>query len=185
MPDLHTLSLSFSLPNRVHRKGIDDLPRFPASTPRLESVFLTLSSDRALIPPGGVDHLISQLPARKIKRLSILNLFLTTIELSILISRLPGLEELYTSIISRTALLDCTDLQGSALKILHVNAPESARPTPDDLRFLAGCISTLEQVGTGNRVYEVSRRYEGEERLVEISRWSKTYTPGYFQIWRG
>lgn len=71
------------------------------------------------------------------------------------------------------------------LRVLHVNAPERWGPTLEDWVGLGGWLPELEQVGTGNRVYEVRRRTVGEEKVVEVVRWSRNYTPGYFQVWRG
>lgn len=98
------------------------------------------------------------------------------------------LEELYISVNGRNTILDCPALNKttSNLKILHVNAPEKWGLNADHLRDLAQTIRSLEQVGAGNRVYEVHRRLkdESDEVEVELSKWSKTTTPGYFQVWR-
>ena len=63
-------------------------------------------------------------------------------------------------------------------------ALESRGPTSEDLNSLAVDMPKLEQVGSGDRVYEVIRRYEGDEHVVELSRLSRSM-PGYFQVWRG
>jgi hypothetical protein len=66
-----------------------------------------------------------------------------------------------------------------------VNAPETG-VSSEDLLVLAQEMIGLEQVGSGNRVYEVWRRLgEDDEKVVELSRWGRTSIPAYFQIWRG
>jgi len=186
-PALSTLSLSFTCPHKTPTHPhltVDDVPTFP-STPSLQSLVLTLSADRAFIPQGGLAKLKSQIDFSALRRLSILNLFISTCTLSEIIVSAPKLEELYISVNGRSTVMECDELRGSGVRILHVNAPERWGPTPDDLNGLARGMPRLEQVGTGNRVYEVVRRYEGEEHVVELSRWSRTTTPGYFQVWRG
>lgn len=188
LPSLHTLSLSFASPHRTPQHPhltVADLPVLPREIPCLTSLFLTLSGDRAFLPQGGLDHLSQQVELANLKRLSILNLFIGTTNLESLLSQSPELEELYISVNGRNTVLECKALRGSVLKILHVNAPERWGPDIDDMTDLARVMPALEQIGSGNRVYEINRRYEGDEHVVELCRWSKTYTPGYFQIWRG
>ncbi|ORX40973.1 hypothetical protein BD324DRAFT_612737 [Kockovaella imperatae] len=187
LSELHTLSISFPAPNRLpSRPGLSasDLPSLPSGS-RLTSLLLTLSGDRAWMPAGGISHLAVQTDFTKLKRLSLLNLFFGSEELTELIETAPNLEELYLSIRSRNVLLDCDALDKTRLRILHTNAPERWGPTPTDLLNVAERIPTLEQIGTGNRVYQILRRYDKDEPVVEICRWSQTGTPGYFQVWRG
>ncbi len=187
LPALITLSLSFTSPHRTptHPHLVaNDMPTFPY-TPSLQSLLLTLSGDRAFIPQGGLAKLRSQIDFTSLRRLSIVNLFIGPLNLAEIITSATNLEELYISVNSRTTVLECEELRGAGLRILHFNAPERWGPTVVDLTSLARALSKLEQVGTGNRVCEVMRRYEGEEHVVELSRWSRTTTPGYFQVWRG
>ena len=104
----------------------------------------------------------------------------------------PDLEELYVSVRSRSVLHEATFGQheaGKQLKVVHVTGIEPHLPTVEDLRDVAALLPRLEQIGMGNRVYEVHRMLEGdgdEARLViELSRWSRIYTPSYFLNWRG
>ena len=187
LPSLSTLSISFTSPHKTPtfpHLTVDDIPTFPY-TPSLRSLLFTLSGDRAFIPPGGLAKLKAQIDFVSLRRLSIINLFVGPNSLSEVITSAPNLEELYVSVNGRATVLECDDLRGSGLRILHVNAPERWGPSPDDLTGLARVMPRLEQVGTGNRVFEVVRRYEGDEHVVELSRWARTTTPGYFQVWRG
>jgi hypothetical protein len=211
MPFLHTYSLSISAPHRTPLLlTTDDLPLLPPA-PHLTTLLLTLSGSRAHLPYGGVPHLVSQADWSQIARLSLINLVVSAPQLDSILHASPGMEELYISVNGKTTLFDSESLrctgsgaseaseasarQGATgatggkvesgttgLRILHVNAPEKWGPTPDDLAELAKGIETLREVGSGNRVYEVHRREGGE---VELSRWSRTWTPGYFQVWRG
>lgn len=213
MPFLHTYSLSISAPHRTPLLlTTDDLPLLPPA-PRLTTLLLTLSGSRAHLPYGGVPHLVSQADWSRIARLSLINLVVSAPQLDSILHASPGMEELYISVNGKTTLFDSKSLRYSGsgasevsassggegeggkgrqgrkgesgrtgLRILHVNAPEKWGPTPDDLAELAKGIEGLREVGSGNRVYEVHRREGGE---VELSRWSRTWTPGYFQVWRG
>lgn len=163
---------------------VADLPKFPYA-PNLSSLLLTLSGDRAFMPPGGLAHLQEQVNFAALRRLSLLHLYIGSAILSDMLQSAPYLEELYISVNGRQAIVDCPELRSSRLKILHVNAPERWGPTGEDLTGLAVDMRYLEQIGQGNRVYEVVRRLDGEEESVELVRWSRTTTPGYFQIWRG
>ena len=137
------------------------------------------------MPMGGIGELASQMDMGRIKRLSLLNLFFGSEDLGQLLDIATNLEELYVSVRSRNSLVDCDALRRTKLRILHANAPEGWGPSPDDFVAIARQLPTLEQIGTGNRVYEIVRRYDGDELVLELSRWTKTYSPGYFQIWRG
>ncbi|ORY31235.1 hypothetical protein BCR39DRAFT_527024 [Naematelia encephala] len=183
MPYLENLSISFTTPHKSILK-IEDLPVLPP-TPNLTSLLLTLSGDRAFIPQDGLAHLQSQCSFGNLRRLSLSNLFIVTIYLTEILEASPSLEELYISVNGRSTVLDCPLLLKSGLRVLHINAPVQWGPTSDDLLGLAKSMEKLEQVGSGNRVYEVIRRFEGDERVVELVRWSRTWTPAYFQVWRG
>ena len=137
------------------------------------------------MPVGGLAKLQSQISFDTLRRLSLINLYIDLDTLGEILTSTPNLEELYISINGRWTVLDSAELKGSDLRILHANAPQDWGPTPDDMIGLAGDMPKLEQVGSGNRVYEVVRRYEGEAHVVELSRWSRTTVPGYFQVWRG
>ena len=188
LPNLQNLSLSFPPPHRTpaHPEIItSDLPLFPPTSTGLKALLLTLSGDRAFIPPGGLEHFSSQINFAHLKRLSVLNLFIETDTLTSILDISPNLEELYISVKHRKTVLECQEWIGRGLTILHVNAPEWCGPDTEDLTHLAEVMPALEQIGTGNKVYEISRRYDGDDHVVELSRWSRTTVPGYFQVWRG
>lgn len=162
----------------------DDLPRLPP-TQALSALHITLSGARSHLPAGGVEHLTAQTDFSQLRKLSLLNLVLSAQQLSALLQAAPELEELYISVNGKQALFDCPDLgghSGGKLRIFHVTAPEKWAPAADDLALLAERMRALEQIGTGNRVYEVFRKEAGE---MELARWSRAIVPGYFQVWRG
>lgn len=163
-----------------------DLPTLP-NLPRLQSLHLTLSGEKRHLPSGGIPKLLSEVDLASIHRLSILGLVISQPQLSALVRAGPELQELYISVNDKNTVLQCPDLQGCGLRILHVNAPELMGPTIDDLTKLAEMMPDLEQVSSGNRVfYEVFRSLdESGSVVVELARWSRTTTPAYFQIWRG
>lgn len=187
---LRSLSLSFPPPHRtpVHPNfTAPDLPLLPHA-PNLTSLLLTLSSDRALFPSEGLDVLAQQVDFGRLTKLSILNLFCSAQTVSSILALASNVEELYLSLQGAHVIAESDLVQpGKAerLRILHVNAPERWAPTVENLSEVARALPRLEQVGSGNRVYEVHRRLEGDERVVELCRWSRTFTPGYFQNWRG
>lgn len=184
MPRLHTLSLSFACPAKEFL-DITDLPTLP-HLPRLESLHLTLSGDKRHLPAGGLPKLLSEVDFTSLRRLSILGLVISTPQLSALVQAAPQLEELYISVNGKNTVMQCDELRQYGLRVLHVNAPERWGPTPDDLAHLASSMPRLEQVGSGNRVYEVFRRLDdGDKPVVELYRWARTTTPAYFQVWRG
>jgi hypothetical protein len=189
MPNLHTLSLSFQSshgkPSRPQLVA-SDLPSLPPA-PRLHSFFLTLLGDQTFFPPNGFSQLSSQIDFANLKRLSILNLYVDTLLISTVMKACPLLEELYIAIQGKREVMDCPELRESQLRILHVVPSSSHQLAPEvsDLTDLARGMTRLQQIGVVNRVYEVVRKYEGDELVVELVRWSKTTTPGYFQVWRG
>lgn len=184
MPQLHTLSLSFACPAKEYL-DVTDLPTLP-HLPRLDSLHLTLSGDKRHLPTGGLPKLLAEVDFASLRRLSILGLVISAPQLSVIIQAAPHLEELYITVNGKNTVLQCEDLRGYGLKVLHINAPERWAPTADDLTILAGQMPDLEQVGSGNRVYEVSRRLDEEDNpVIELYRWAKTTTPAYFQVWRG
>lgn len=182
MPNLHTFSLSITAPHRTPLYlSIDDLPRLPPLR-NLSSLFITLSGARASLPSGGVAHLLAQTDFSRLTRLALLNMVVTAGQLGALLDASPNLEELYISTNGKRALIDCSELSGRRLRVLHVTAPEKWGPDADDLTDLARRLPVVEQVGTGNRVYEVMRK----ERVgAELVRWGRTAVPAYFQVWRG
>jgi hypothetical protein len=132
-----------------------------------------------------LEKIATEIPLSQLKRLSLLNLVINSHQLSSILTQCPELEELFISIQGRQTLSECKDLTKCGLKVLHVNAPETG-VNSEDLLTLAQGILGLEQVGSGNRVYEVWRRLgDDDEQVVELSRWGKTSIPAYFQIWRG
>ena len=184
MKELHTLSLSFisSYSDTFH---LDELPSLPL-VPNLSSLHLTLSGDRRSISPSSLLKLFSELNPACLHRLSLLNLLIDANQLSSILKTCPNLEELYISAASRHAALNCPDLRGSSLKVFHLNAPSEFGPSGDDLLELARSMLGLDQIGSGNRVYEVWRSLgDNDEKVVELSRWGRITVPAYFQIWRG
>jgi len=184
MKELHTLSLSFisSYSDTFH---LDELPSLPL-VPNLSSLHLTLSGDRRSISTSSLLKLFSELNPACLHRLSLLNLLIDAKQLSIILKSCPNLEELYISAASRHAALNCPDLKGSGLKVFHLNAPSEFGPSGDDLLELARSMLGLDQIGSGNRVYEVWRSLgDNDEKVVELSRWGRITVPAYFQIWRG
>jgi hypothetical protein len=187
LPDLnhlHTLSLSFSSPSSGSL-DITNLPSLP-HLPKLCSLHLTLSGEKRTLPPTSLTKLLSEVQSQSLKRLSLLNLIITWTQLSTILDTCSNLEELYVTISSRQTLLDCPTLMRCGLRVFHANAPPEAGPTADDLVELARGMPSLDQIGSGNRVYEIWRSlgYNGE-KVVELSRWGRITTPAYFQIWRG
>lgn len=204
LESLSTLSLSFSsasLP-RIHQEyPSSELPLLPSPLPSLTSLFLNLSSVKHNLSPDGIHVLAERTDFRNLTRLSILNLFCDSAHLSAIFALSPALQELYISIKGEHVLREALDVAfpgevsgsslnglrpGRDLRILHVIVPERWAPSPDDLAEVAEKLPRLEQVGSGTRIYEVQRRYGSDGRVrVELNRWSRTTTPGYFQIWRG
>jgi hypothetical protein len=146
---------------------------------------MTLSGEKRNLSPGNLEKIASEIPLSQLKRLSLLNLVINSNQLSSILTQCSELEELFISIQGRQTVLECKDLNKCGLKVLHVNAPETG-VSSEDLLVLAQEMIGLEQVGSGNRVYEVWRRLgEDDEKVVELSRWGRTSIPAYFQIWRG
>jgi len=182
---LHTLSLSFYCPTTRPALELQDLPSVP-HLPNLSSLHLTLSGEKRELPAEALHKLLSQIDPGSLRRLSLLNLIISSSQISSLVTSAPNLEELYISINSRQTVLDCPTFNGSNLNVLHINTPPEGALTSDDLVELARGMRELDQIGTGNRVYEVYRCLGDDgEKIVELSRWGKTTTPAYFQIWRG
>ena len=181
---LQILSLSFPCPSKEHL-DVTDLPTLP-NLPQLQSLHLTLSGDKRHLPAGGIAKLLSEVDLAALRRLSILGLVISQPQLSAMVKAGRELEELYISVNDKNTALHCEELRNHNLRIIHVNAPELMGPTVDDLTRLAEVMPDLEQVGSGNRVYEVHRTLnEAGESVVELARWSRTTVPAYFQIWRG
>lgn len=183
---LHTLSLSIQCPAGGDLDR-DDLPRLPP-LPNLEALHLTLSGEKRFLPSPVLLQFGYELGDCSIKRLSLLNILLYADQLSIILQSHPGLRELYISITDHRTLRDCVELRGNDwLEVFHVN-PDYGGVEMDLLVELASGMSALQQIGVGNRVYEVSRRFDDDDEdkvVIELYRWSRTDTPGYFQIWRG
>ncbi|WVQ95692.1 hypothetical protein IAU59_002790 [Kwoniella sp. CBS 9459] len=194
LPRLHTLSLSMTIP---HRDASDptikpaDLPSFP-QFPALTSLHLTLSAAHLFLPLDSYQHLQIQLPPT-VTKLSLINLVIASETVAYILASNPHLGELYISVNHRNTVLDCQALaeHGQNLKILHVNAPDKWGPNSDDLLVIADRLKGLEQVGSGNRVYEVHRYLEDPSECTgdlvsrtELCRWTKPFIPGYFQVWR-
>lgn len=160
-----------------------------------------MSGEKRHLPAGGIPKLLAEVDFASLRRLSLLGLVISPPQLSSLLQACSAsLEELYISVNGKNTVMQCEMLDSGAaaasgLRVLHVIAPEHWGPTIEDMIALARRLPKLEQVGTGNRVYEVFRRLadtdeeeglvEEEGKVVELSRWSRTTTPAYFQIWRG
>jgi hypothetical protein len=179
MPNLTAYSLSFALPAQAAStcplSGIQ-LPVAP-----LRSFHLSLTTLKS--PLANLDVLRTQIDMNALTSLSLLNLTLSTQVLAELLSLAPNLDELYISTPSRETTASPRVFAGCKLRILHISCTEWV--PRDDLVRIAEIVPGVEQIGVANRVYEVHRRLEGQKHVVELSRWSKTYTPGYFQVWRG
>lgn len=199
-----TLSLSFSsasLPRIQQEYPSSELPILPSPLPNLTSLLLNLSSVKHDLSGDGIHVLAERVNFRRLTRFSILNLFCDSAHLSAILALSPGLQELYISIKGEHVLREALDIVapdnttgsassgpqlGSELRTLHVIVPERWAPSPDDLAEVAEKLPRLEQVGSGTRIYEVQRRFGPNGKIrVELNRWGRTTTPGYFQIWRG
>lgn len=202
---LQTLSMAVTAPTREFLE-LQDIPSLPP-LPNLRNLHLTLSGVKKFIPQGGLEKLQSAVDSTRLRRLSLNNLVIGPKTLSTILTTSPVLEELYLTVNSISVIIDCQALSGLPdLRILHITTPERFGPTTEDLRVLAERLVGLDQIGAGNRVYEVFRRYPdgngdghgdgydsesesesggAEEMKVELGRWGRTTTPGYFQVWRG
>lgn len=179
---LHTLSLSFYSTTTNHTEAAE-IPSLP-HIPNLSSLHLTLSGDKRPLAPASLTKLLSEINQSSLRRLSLLNLIISSSQLSTILISCPKLEELYITVDSRQTL-QCPELEGCSLRVFHVNASENG-PTGDDLLELARGMPGLDQIGSQNRVYEIWRSLdENGEKVVELSRWGRITVPSYFQIWRG
>jgi hypothetical protein len=190
MPNLESFAITFTSPHRTPSHPTfdeDDLPLLPTAT-NLRSLLLTLSADRALFPPLGIERLAERVKFGALTRLSILNMFCEASTLSMILALCTDIEELYLTLTGSHVIYDAEPMGrcgGEKLRILHLNAPDRAAFTMEDLTMLARELPLLEEIGSVNRVYEVHRRYEEDELLVELARWSRTFAPGYFsQNWK-
>lgn len=116
-------------------------------------------------------------------RLALLNIVVSTEVLTSVLES-TTLNELYISVAGHETLTECDALMRAPLQVLHANAPAQFGPSRTHLGLLAASMPLVEEIGSLNRVYEVHRRWLGEERVVELVRWSQVYTPRYFQVWR-
>lgn len=234
-----------------------EMPALP-DLPNLRNFHLTMSSQhqQSWMPILGFEALRTKVNFSKLRSVSFSNLVLDSVVLREILKEMKVVEELYLTIGSRAVLVGLASGLTSTLpetgpkadrkfdgwrrnhlRILHFTI-QSQTYEVEDLRKLAEAIPSLEQIGAGNRVYEVLRRYQPrrvvrdeatemddkgvttgenmvevgnghrddrpsfvdqqqwdldqsleqdqeEEVVVELARWSKTTTPGYFQIWRG
>ncbi|KAK6906564.1 hypothetical protein L486_07821 [Kwoniella mangroviensis CBS 10435] len=198
LPRLRTLSLSITVPHQDHKEmghtiSFFELPILP-SCPSLESLHFTLSASQLFLPLGAYQQFHEQIQhPEKIRKLSLINSVIATDTFEFILEEYKSLEELYISVNSKTTIIDSQGLieNGQGLEILHVNGPERWGPNSDDLKVIAERLKGLQQVGSGNRVYEVHRtlteEIDGNGNFVEdtqLSRWSKSWIPGYFQVWR-
>ncbi|KIR35721.1 hypothetical protein I352_01999 [Cryptococcus deuterogattii MMRL2647] len=195
LPQLQTFSLSITIPHRestsaVHTLSLFDLPALPVC-PSLSALHLTISGSKPLLPLETWITFQSQLP-ENLRKLSLVNLVITSPEtLSTVLESLPNLEELYITATHPSIMLPIPALSASSLRIFHVNftlssASISSRgAVAQYLHSLAEKMEQIEQIGSANMVFEVHRRMEDDgERIVKLCRWSRTFLPGYFQVWR-
>ena len=177
---LQTFSLSIAAPHRSPLILRDtDLPRIPPA-PSLTALHLTLSGGRCQLPDGFLAHFASQIALSRLTSLALLNLLVTPSQLASALRTCLQLTELFISSVS-PAILSTPELENTRLTVIHLTAAERSPPKLEALVALAERVKTLEQVGVGNRVYEVFRG----RGVVELARWGRTDIPRYFQVWRG
>ncbi|KAK4688478.1 hypothetical protein P7C73_g1620, partial [Tremellales sp. Uapishka_1] len=184
LPCLHTFSLSFRLEARTPARPDVSMPCLPPGIEGLRCLHLTAQNGPQEISIDSLHDLDKQINLTTLRKISLLNLDMSQATLACLMQKTPRLEELYISVQERSVVFDCKALRGSTLRILNINSPDVAPPSMGDLVALAKRMPALEELGHGNRVYEVHRHFEDEESVVELFRWSKPSIPGYFQIWR-
>ncbi|OWZ59804.1 hypothetical protein C356_00716 [Cryptococcus neoformans c45] len=195
LPQLHTFSLSITIPHResapvAHTLSPFDLPAL-AHCPSLSALHLTISGSKPLLPLETWITFQGQLLGN-LRKLSLINLVITSPEtLSAILESLPNLEELYITATHPSIMLSIPALSASSLRIFHVNftlpsvSISSRGAVAQYLHSLAEKMRQIEQIGSANMVFEVHRRLEDDgERVVELCRWSRTFVPGYFQVWR-
>lgn len=159
-------------------------------TPTLRALELNLTTPSTShpqrernLPTSALAMLRHQVDFAALSRLALLNMVIDGETLWSILAAAPALEELYICA-AWADVRDCPGLSDARLRVFHANTPENAGPSAAQLTGVAARMPRVVQVGSGNRVYEVHRWYEGEERRVELSRWSQIQTPGYFQVWR-
>ncbi|WWC92354.1 uncharacterized protein L201_007311 [Kwoniella dendrophila CBS 6074] len=199
LPKLHTLSLSITIPHREASNSTlssEDLPILPIY-PSLKALHLTLSGSNLFLPLSVYKTFQSQLSSEdknKLEKLSLINLVISSETLEFILESNPNLKELYISVNGKLTILDSLDKlkeYSNNLEILHINAPEKWGPNSDDLRYIAENLKNLQQIGSGNRVYEIHRKLSDNldqdgnpKEETHLCRWSKSWIPGYFQVWR-
>jgi hypothetical protein len=107
-------------------------------------------------------------------------MLITSDQLESLLYTCPGLEELFITSVCPD-ILETPELTGHQLQVFHLTGPERYPPRLETFVGVAQRLPDLQQLGCGNRVYEVLRG-TGD---VELVRWGRTDIPRYFQIWRG
>lgn len=191
---LHTFSLSFEGkhdPRHPTRRIVLEPTDLPVlrHTVSLRALELTISASRDgiqrqhLLPLHSLESLMAQVNFGALTRLALLNIVLSTEVLTAVLES-TTLNELYISVARHETLTECDALLRAPLHVLHANAPAQFGPDRTHLGLLAASMPLVEEIGSLNRVYEVHRRWLGEERVVELVRWSQVYTPRYFQVWR-
>lgn len=192
---LHTFSLSFAPQKTDPRHPTRSVVLEPADLPvlrrtaSLRALELTISASRDgiqrqhLLPRHSLDALMAQVDYRALSRLALLNIVVSAEVLTAVLEN-TALVELYISVAGHETLTECDALLRAPLQVLHANAPAQVGPTRTHLGLLAASMPLVEEIGSLNRVYEVHRRWLGEERVVELVRWSQVHTPRYFQVWR-
>ncbi|TXT07913.1 uncharacterized protein COLE_04837 [Cutaneotrichosporon oleaginosum] len=187
LPSLSTFSLSFPAPPKQAELVAEDMPLFRRMPLRALELNLTAAAvgerRQRVLSRSALLALQSRVDFASLTRLALLDLLIDAEELRAILAAAPLLEELYVCLASPSAL-KCSGFEHSRLRIFHANAPESARPSREQLADVAACMPVVEQVGSMNRVYEVQRYHEKGQRVVELARWSQITTPGYFLVWR-
>ncbi|BEJ15048.1 hypothetical protein CspHIS471_0408150 [Cutaneotrichosporon sp. HIS471] len=185
MPVLSAFSLSFPAPKHSVLEA-SDMPVLRPMPLRALELNLTVGTNerrQRVLSPSALAALQAEVDFTPLTRLALLNLLIDTEGLGTILAAAPNLDELYVCITSPSAL-KCPALSETGVRIFHANAPESARPSREQLAAVAARMPVVEQIGSMNRVYEVERYDEGGQRVVELARWSQITTPGYFLVWR-
>lgn len=162
------------------------MPRVRSSD--LRALELNLSSSgpggqrQRILSSAALGALTAQIDFTRLTRLALLNLVVDADVLNSVLANSSNLEELYITIWSHRTL---ASMPSTNLRIFHANAPEALAPTRDHLSVLARSMPRLEQIGSMNRIYEVHRRLTPVGgSTIDLVRWSRVYTPGYFLVWR-
>lgn len=133
-------------------------------------------------PRADVLGLAEQVDFGNLSRVAVLGLVLDGELLRELVRLAPRLEELYFSINSEDTLEDVDFSPLKNLRVWHANSHGNYVSR----EVLARVAATLpvEEIGSGNRVYEVVRREVDGASTILLTRWGRVETPSYFRVWR-